>query len=162
MPDCIGLPGISDGCINPQENKDTGLCASCGAMSRKMEKQAAKDQQKRAMHKPIAKQSDKMKKHMGKYVVEKMLFIKGQRCAVWPFLPAEIRSLSNGHPLATDIHHKRGKVGFIDSWAKERGITALMDKRHWLAVSRIAHDYITENSAWAIENGFSELRTTKE
>lgn len=49
--------------------------------------------------------------------------------------------------LATDIHHKKGKIGDL-----------LCDKNHFLAVSRMCHQKIELNPAWAKENGYSENR----
>jgi hypothetical protein len=129
-------------CGNPVENRDTGLCASCGAAIRKGLKQAAKEKK----HTPIKKVSEKRKKENGKYLAEAILFLKGKNCAVYP------------HLKATEVHHKKGRNGYADQWAKDHGITLLMDKRLWLPVSSEGHRYITENSKWAIEMGFSVER----
>ena len=122
----------NEDCFNPVENKDTGLCASCSHAQRKAEKQALKNFNKKAAQKPINKQSDKMKKQMAEYMAKKLLFLRGKKCAVCPHLKAE------------DIHHMKGRDGKL-----------LLDQRYWLAVSREAHIKITEDSAWAIREGYS-------
>lgn len=62
----------------------------------------------------------------------------------------------------TDIHHKRGRVGYADDWARKHDIPLMVDERYFLAVSRNGHNYIEKNVDWAIENGYSEKRHTKE
>jgi len=32
---------------------------------------------------------------------------------------------------STTIEHIRGRVGYADPWARERGITLFLDRRHW-------------------------------
>ena len=49
--------------------------------------------------------------------------------------------------IATEIHHKRGRVGSL-----------LADPQHFLAVCEPCHRIIEDNPAWAIENGFKESR----
>jgi hypothetical protein len=48
---------------------------------------------------------------------------------------------------SNQIHHKQGRIGDL-----------LLDQTKWLAVCLPCHDRITEDSAWAIENGYSESR----
>lgn len=141
-------------CDNPVENRDTGLCASCGQAKRKQERQAkaAHDKRQRMIEQarvrkpkaPIRKISDKHRKELDAYMPERDKFLNGKRCAVYP------------EKKATEVHHMRGKgTGYFDAWAAERGITKLMDQRFWLSVSRDGHRRITDNSAWALENGYS-------
>jgi hypothetical protein len=51
--------------------------------------------------------------------------------------------------MATDIHHKRGRLGKL-----------LLDQKFWLAVSRKGHKAIEANPEWAKKMGFSENRLT--
>lgn len=129
------------------ENRDTGLCASCGAASRQAERKAQKDHQRKQDQKPMRKVSKKRQKENGKYLAEAMLFLRGKQCAVFP------------HLKATEVHHVRGRGGYNDEWARDRGITRLMDKREWLPVSSEGHRKITEDSSFAFEKGFSKLRS---
>ena len=48
---------------------------------------------------------------------------------------------------ATEVHHKKGREGVL-----------LIDQSKWLPVCRFCHDFITENSRWAISKGFSISR----
>jgi len=134
------------GCDRPIENHDTGLCATHGAILRKQQRNKLKEKKKRI---PIAKVSFKMKKELAIYTAIKGPWIKNKRCAVYP------------HYKATDIHHMMGKVGFADKWARENNIPLLIDKRFWLPVSRIAHNKITDDTQWAIKNGYSLPRAEK-
>lgn len=147
----------TEGCDNPIENRDTGLCASCGQALRKAKRLAKSAHYKRQrmieqafVRKPkahIRKISDKHRKELDAYMPERDKFLKGKRCAVYP------------DQKATEVHHMKGKgTGYFDAWAEERGITKLMDQRFWLAVSRDGHRQITDNSAWSLENGYSLKR----
>lgn len=49
---------------------------------------------------------------------------------------------------ATEIHHKKGRVGEL-----------LTDIHHFLSVCHYCHRYIEINPIWAKENGYSENRT---
>lgn len=51
---------------------------------------------------------------------------------------------------ATDLHHKAGKIGKL-----------LYNPEYFCALCRWCHNYITENSAWAIEKGYSLTRLDK-
>jgi len=88
-----------------------------------------------------------MSKALGEYSRKKKKWIKGKRCAVRPHLPA------------TDIHHKKGRVGYADQWARDNDVPLLIDERHWLPVSRVGHMQIEENPVWARKMGYSENRS---
>lgn len=62
----------------------------------------------------------------------------------------------------TDVHHKMGKVGFADKWARENDVELLNDVRHFLPVCRSCHDYIESHPEFAYENNFSLRRNLKE
>ena len=86
------------------------------------------------MIRPISKKRAEQLKEYAKLRKE---FLRGKMCAVYP------------HLKATDIHHKRGRVGY------------LLDTSTWLAVSRLGHIYIEEHPKEAYEKGWSELRLKK-
>jgi hypothetical protein len=44
---------------------------------------------------------------------------------------------------ATDIHHKKGKLGEM-----------LNDARYWMALCRLCHCHIEKERTWAMEHGF--------
>lgn len=55
----------------------------------------------------------------------------------------------------TDVHHKKGRKGFADDWARLNNIPLLLDQRYWLALSREGHRHVEEHPEWAKENGYS-------
>lgn len=84
----------------------------------------------------IAKRSDKGKADDLVYKAKRLKFLKlHPRCMVYPELKSQ------------DIHHKAGRIG-----------KNYLDESTWLAVSRKAHIKITEESEWAIVNGYSQSR----
>jgi hypothetical protein len=74
--------------------------------------------------KPVRQVSKRRATAMVEYRREVVLYLIAQRKINWrcPVFP---------HQVATEIHHKRGRVGNL-----------LLDKRHWLAVSRDGHNWI--------------------
>lgn len=127
-------------CGKISENKDTGECASCGAARRKAERMTLKQRT------PINKVSDKRGKELNQYATLKAKFILNKWCAY------------HGKPcLPVDIHHQMGRVGFAD----DKEIPLLLDTRYWIPVCRIAHNWITEHSKEAIEQGYSFSRLAK-
>lgn len=131
-------------CGKITENFDTGECASCGHARRKAERMKIKEK------KPIRRISNKRKKALMTYVIMSDEFLLGRWCMV-----------HGRNCIPTEVHHQKGRVGFTDEYAIEHNIPALIDTRYWIAVCRKAHQKITENSAWAIEEGYSMLRTEK-
>lgn len=119
------------------------LCASCEAFERKSERlQMAKDS------KPIRKVSENQSKLLAKYNAKRKAWIRGKKCAVYKDLPAE------------DVHHMQGRTGYADEWARENEVPLLLDERFWLPVSRDAHKKITDDTAWAWQQGFSFKRVS--
>lgn len=57
--------------------------------------------------------------------------------------------------LVTDIHHKKGRIGFADDYARNNNIPLLLDERFWIALSRRGHSYVEQNPEWAKLNGYS-------
>jgi len=114
------------------------------------EKQLAALKEKQKEPRPaIAKISGKQARAVSQYSRIKADWIKGKRCAVFPELEA------------TEVHHKQGKVGYADDWARENEIPLLIDVRFWLPVSWKGHRKITDESQWAFDMGFTLLRTAK-
>lgn len=56
---------------------------------------------------------------------------------------------------ATDVHHKIGRIGFADEWARLNNVPLTLDTRFWIALSREGHKKVEENPEWAKENGYS-------
>lgn len=84
--------------------------------------------------KPINKVSDKRKIENLKYSVLRIEFLSKPENRICPVTGWE----------ATEIHHKKGRVGDL-----------FLDTNFWLAVSREGHTHIEENPEWAKENGYS-------
>ena len=60
-----------------------------------------------------------------------------------------------------DVHHKKGRVGYVDDYARENEVKLLVDVRFFLPVCRTCHTYIEEHSEWAYEKGYSIRRNEK-
>jgi len=98
--------------------------------------------------KPIPMVSKKRAVESAKYTVAKIQFMSKPENKACPV---------TGQPTI-DIHHKMGRIGFADSWARINNVTLLLDTRFWLAVSRAGHQQIEENPSWAKEMGYSLSR----
>ncbi|WGQ15607.1 hypothetical protein [Sphingobacterium faecium] len=86
-------------------------------------------------HKPIKKVADKRKKEIVMYLKARLDHLnENPNC--------EVCGLS-----ATEIHHKRGKIGKL-----------LYDKRYFMSVDRMCHDKIENNPEWAKEQNYSVSR----
>lgn len=55
----------------------------------------------------------------------------------------------------TEVHHKMGRTGYADDWARENEISLYLDIRFWLAVHTDGHKKIELNPEWAKEMGYS-------
>jgi len=121
----------------------TGKCSSCNRLDRK-----AASLRMPTDPKPVNKVSESQSKLLGRYNKRRKVWIVGKRCAVHHELPAE------------DVHHRMGRVGYADEWARRNEIPLLIDERYWLPVSRIAHDKIEKEPRWAWENQYSFKRIT--
>lgn len=150
-----GLICFVEDCENPVENPDIGLCATHAHQKRKAAlrilKSLLKPAKPKIKQKPkaIKKISGRMADALKKYTKLRDKFLRDKRCAIFPHLPA------------TQVHHKKGRVGYADDFARQAGITLLLDTRHWLPVSLEAHEKITRDSKWAIEMGYSIPRNQK-
>jgi len=58
--------------------------------------------------------------------------------------------LPNCQKIAVDVHHMAGRANDL-----------LLEEKYWLPVCRNCHDWITENSAEAIDLGLSISRLKK-
>jgi len=61
---------------------------------------------------------------------------------------------------ATEVHHKAGRIGFADEWARLNNVPLLIDVRYFLGVSRNGHRWIEENPEEAKKLGYSVDRLT--
>lgn len=99
----------------------------------------------------IPKFSKKQKSALAKYFKIRADFMNGLDNIICPVCP---------NKTVTDVHHKMGKEGFADEWAKKNDIPLLIDTRFFLAVSREGHSYIEYHPVWAKKMGYSIDRLT--
>jgi hypothetical protein len=125
------------------ENPETGETASEAHARRKAERLASQPLKKKA---PIRKVSAKRAAENPIYSERRVIFLDGKKCAVFPSLDA------------TEVHHKKGRQGYADQWAKDHKITLYLDERWWLGVSAEGHRYIGSHPAEAEEMGWSISR----
>ncbi|KPE51003.1 hypothetical protein [Chryseobacterium indologenes] len=102
------------------------------------------------IRKPIRKVSKKQAIIDAKYIAAKIQFMGKIENKICPVTGQE----------TTDVHHKMGRIGFADQWARINNVPLLLDSRFWLAVSREGHRQIEENPTWAKEMGYSLNRLT--
>lgn len=112
-----------------------GRCASCSHALRKQERLSKKIQ----VVKPVRKVSHKRAEQMTEYMK-----LRNEYLALYPVCEVE-----DCNELSCDMHHQRGKEG-------ER----LLDTNYFMAVCRNHHNYYTEHSKEAIEQGVSHHRNT--
>lgn len=60
--------------------------------------------------------------------------------------------------IATELHHKKGRVGYADNWARRNGIKLTVDKRWFMSVCHQHHRMIEDHPAWAREMEYSLSR----
>lgn len=101
---------------------------------------------------PLKRVSSKRSKELREYAKLRKAYLEAHPyCEVW--LQEGIIDGTSLHdllmlaPLATDIHHVRGR------WGKR-----LNDTSYWLAVCRQSHDRIHRDPAWAYERGYLKPR----
>lgn len=140
--------GTCKGCGDHKRiyNKSRFLCAGCYKYNR------AKVYQERSQKRP-----QKPKKHKIKNATAKQLkLLSKYRKIRDPFMrdPKNKFCPVTGQ-LTTDVHHKKGKIGYADEWARINDIPLLLDVRFFLAVSRKGHEKIETNPEWAKKNGYS-------
>jgi hypothetical protein len=131
----IGYKPYCD-CGKPVENRDTGKCASCNALDRRLDRAKAVDV------KPIKKVSKALAKEREIYARLRQKFLLNKWCA-----------LHGRNCIPTEIHHAAGREG-----VNEKGTPRLLDVENFIPLCSEAHRYIEEHPKWAKENGFSESR----
>lgn len=125
-------------CGRVVENKDTGLCSSCGFAQRKKQRDASA---------PV-KQVKQLKRTKPKRVSDK----RKDQNKVYGGMRLEFLILNPlcvccGN-LATEIHHAAGRSNDL-----------LLEKKYWKPICSGCHRLVTEDSAWAIREGYSISRT---
>lgn len=140
--------------IRQKKEKTCCICGGVFKLYRTTDKTCSITcEKKRLSNKPkankiytIPKKSEKRKKEEAIYLKKKPDFLskpENKKCPVFPNLST------------TDVHHKRGRIGYADEWARLNNISLYLDERYWLAVSRQGHRKIEDNPEWAKSKGFS-------
>lgn len=109
----------------------TPFCSTCNAGLRRLERDLSKPVKEK---KAVKKFTPKRTGQNSIYSQTVKTWIVGKRCACC------------GDP-ATDCHHMKGRTNEL-----------LLEKKYWLAVCRGCHRLMTEDSAWAIKEGYSISR----
>lgn len=106
----------------------------------KMARDVKKTAEKKAV--PLNKVSDKRKEQNALYLKMLAKWLPGKRCEV---------CRDNGIKRdAQQCHHKKGRENDL-----------LLEQKYWLPVCSECHRFITDNSAWAIQEGYSLPRNQK-
>jgi len=53
---------------------------------------------------------------------------------------------------SNDLHHKAGRIGYADKYARDNGIKLLWDVRFFMAICRIHHNKCDVDPVWAKES----------
>lgn len=123
-------------CENPRMGS-LEYCASCAKALRDIQRDLAKPVKpvKGLKRTQVNKVSTKRAYKNGQYNVAREIWLAGKLCECCG-------------DMAHEIHHKAGRENHL-----------LMERQYWMAVCRPCHVLITEDSAWAIKNGYSLSRT---
>lgn len=116
-------------------------CEKC----EKKHKPHSKNLKQKTPIRKVSVKQDKLNKTYSKLKIEFLSLPENQICPITK-------------QQTTDVHHKKGRKGFADDWARENNIPLIIDIRFFLAVSREGHNKIENNPEWAYENGFSIRR----
>jgi hypothetical protein len=132
-------------CGKPVENRDLGLCATHAHERRRADKATVKEK------KPINKVSEKRRNLNPIYAQRRDKYLFNN-----PHCEYHGKDCKGGI-----LHHKAGREGYVDEYARQHDIPALIDERYFMNLCQVIHDWATENSKQAIEEGISVSRTSK-
>jgi hypothetical protein len=126
-------------CANPSCDRMIHLISSLQKFCSAKCHVAVKGYPKRKKVARIAPRCEKRAAEEREYSRERKKFLEeNPRCAVYPYRQA------------TEIHHKKGRIGKL-----------LLDKDFWLPVSREGHNAIENNPDWARQMGYTLNRFNK-
>jgi hypothetical protein len=121
------------GCGRRVENRDTKTCATCA-------------QEQRRQDRTSAKEKTQVKKVSTKRANQNQVYARLRDEYLNVYRVCEVVECNN---RSNQVHHMAGREG-----------DKLTDTNNFLAVCPDCHRKITEDSAWAIEQGYSILRST--
>lgn len=113
-----------------------GRCATCNFEDRRAERRELKEANKKPSK--IPRRTKKRESQEREYSKLRKQYLEYYPCC----------EVIGCHQKATEIHHKAGREGH-----------RLTETDNFLAVCKACHGRITINSAWAIKEGYSILRT---
>lgn len=93
----------------------------------------------------IKQKSKKQQKKDTKYLKERLVYIHQKPCAICS-------------SQATEVHHKKGRQGYADEWARQREVSLLHDQRFWLPLCHDCHSWVETHPIEAKTKGYSETR----
>jgi hypothetical protein len=129
-------------CCGSSKVEANGYCATYNQLNRKA------DRAKTQARTPINKISAKRKSLLPIYAVKKEKYLFDNPWCEYHGKPCQ----------GVELHHKAGREGFIDIWAEEHDVPALIDERYFCSLCPEAHKWATENSRAAIAAGISVER----
>lgn len=116
----------------PVENRDTGLCASCGRAQRKADQTQVKEK------KPINKVSANRAVENKEYARLRRDYLEAYPCC----------EVSGCDRKSQAIHHRAGRSNDM-----------LNDTNFWMAVCNLCHERIHAEPNWSLENGYIVKRS---
>jgi hypothetical protein len=123
-------------------------CATCEGVQRKASKIQASDNNT-AINKRSKKGADVDRRYLNRLRTWK----RGKKCTAT--FPHTCTNILEAHHM-----HGRSDSTYFDEWAEEHDIVLTLDERFWKPLCSEAHSYVTKNSKWAWENGYSFKRIT--
>lgn len=130
------------GCFNKPKAEVCDLCGNPTGLQVRVKVSAAK---KPSRIKPV---SEKRKEENSLYSLARQLWL-------WLHPICEFKGCQ---APATEIHHKKGRIGYLDDWARQHNISLLIDIRKFMATCH-DHHVINENDPeFAKKEGYSENR----
>jgi hypothetical protein len=97
--------------------------------------------------KPIPKKTKKQAADDAKYSAEAKEWLEGRICECCWEVDAE------------QVHHAKGRKGYADQCALEKGIKLIHDKRFWKALCAVCHDQVERHPKYATDRGLTLTRT---
>jgi hypothetical protein len=125
-----------------------GKCKSCDNSERVRNNKNVKFGNSRRKT-PIKQMSAQRKRESSEYNKNRKKFLEGNSCAIC------------GTTQGLSIHHKMGRVGYSDEFARLNKTSLYLDERFWVALCIPHHKWVEEHPEEAIKKGYSLKRLNK-
>lgn len=121
------------------------ICAHCGRVTecyKVGEWKLCEDHKDLKQYQPKAPPKKLPNKKSKKRESEEQIYTRKKRdhMADHPYCQA-----MNCNQSAMDLHHRAGRQGYADEWAREQGISLFIDERYFMSVCRSCHKWIEAN-----------------